>query len=40
MEEVHDVERHLLSVALTRARDELLVTGATPGSEYLDDLVG
>ncbi len=38
MEEAHDLERHLLYVALTRARDELLVTGVAPGSEYLDDL--
>lgn len=38
MEEAHDLERHLLYVALTRARDELLVTGVVPGSEYLDDL--
>lgn len=38
MEEAHDLERHLLYVALTRARDELLVTGVLPGSEYLDDL--
>lgn len=38
MEEAHDLERHLPYVALTRARDELLVTGVAPRSEYLDDL--
>lgn len=39
MEEAHDLERHLLYVALTRARDELLVSGVEPASEYLDDLL-
>ena len=31
-------ERQLLHVACTRARDHLLVTGAAPASEFLDDL--
>jgi superfamily I DNA/RNA helicase len=38
LEEVYDTERHLLYVACTRARDHLLVTSATPASEFLDDL--
>lgn len=38
LEEVYSTERHLLYVACTRARDELLVTGVAPGSEFLDDL--
>jgi superfamily I DNA/RNA helicase len=38
LEDVYNTERHLLYVACTRARDHLLVTGAAPASEYLDDL--
>ncbi|MGD8521508.1 MAG: 3'-5' exonuclease [Desulfobacterales bacterium] len=38
LEEVYNTERHLLYVACTRARDNLLVTGAHPESEFLDDL--
>jgi len=38
LEEVYDTERHLLYVACTRARDQLLVTGVTPVSEFVDDL--
>ena len=38
LEDVYNTERHLLYVACTRARDHLLVTGVTPGSEFLDDL--
>jgi hypothetical protein len=38
LEEVFDTERHLLYVACTRARDQLLVTAVAPGSEFLDDL--
>ncbi len=38
LEEVYNTERHLLYVACTRARDQLLVTGADPASEFLDDL--
>ena len=36
--EVINTERHLLYVALTRARDFPLVTGVDPASEFLDDL--
>lgn len=36
--EVYETERHLLYVACTRARDELLVTGVEPASEFLDDM--
>ena len=39
LEEVYATERHLLYVACTRARDQLLITGVAPGSEFLDDLV-
>jgi superfamily I DNA/RNA helicase len=38
LEEVYATERHLLYVACTRARDELLVTGVKPASEFLDDM--
>ncbi|WP_020468105.1 UvrD-helicase domain-containing protein [Zavarzinella formosa] len=38
LKEVYDTERQLLYVACTRARDHLLVSGAIPVSEYLDDL--
>ncbi len=38
LEEVYNTERHLLYVACTRARDQLLVTGVKPGSEFMDDL--
>lgn len=38
LEEVYVTERHLLYVALTRARDYLLVSGVDPASEFLDDL--
>ena len=40
LDEVFETERHLLYVACTRARDRLLVTGVTPGSEFLIDLNG
>jgi len=40
LEEVYNTERHLLYVASTRARDNLLVTGVEPASEFLDDLRG
>ncbi len=40
LEEVYNTERHLLYVACTRARDYLLVTATTPGSEFLQDLTG
>jgi mRNA-degrading endonuclease RelE of RelBE toxin-antitoxin system len=38
LQEVYDTERHLLYVACTRARDDLLVTGVDPVSEFLDDI--
>ena len=38
LEGVYDTERHLLYVACTRARDQLLVTGVEPASAFLDDL--
>jgi superfamily I DNA/RNA helicase len=38
LQEVYDTERHLLYVACTRARDQLLVTCVGPGSEFLDDM--
>jgi superfamily I DNA/RNA helicase len=38
LEEVYNTERHLLYVACTRARDNLLVTAVDPASEFLDDL--
>lgn len=40
LEDVYQTERHLLYVACTRARDYLLVTGLSPGSEFLEDLRG
>ena len=36
--EVYNTERHLLYVACTRARENLLVTGLEPGSDFLADL--
>jgi mRNA-degrading endonuclease RelE of RelBE toxin-antitoxin system len=38
LQEVYDTERHLLYVACTRARDNLIITGIEPVSEFLDDL--
>lgn len=40
LEEVYNTERHLLYVACTRARDQLLVTSVDPASEFLDDMKG
>ncbi len=40
LQEVYDTERHLLYVACTRARENLLVTSARARSEFLDDMVG
>lgn len=37
LEEVYNTERHLLYVACTRARERLLITGVSPGSEFLSD---
>jgi superfamily I DNA/RNA helicase len=39
LDEVYNTERHLLYVACTRARDQLLVTGTSPVSEFVDDLM-
>lgn len=38
LEEVYNTERHLLYVACTRARDQLLITSVAPASEFLDDM--
>jgi len=38
LEDVYSTERHLLYVACTRARDQLLITAVTPGSEFLEDM--
>lgn len=38
LRDVYETERHLLYVACTRARDNLLVTSVEPASEFLDDL--
>jgi hypothetical protein len=38
LDDVYATERSLLYVACTRARDRLLVTGISPGSEFLGDL--
>ncbi len=38
LEEVYNTERHLLYVACTRARDQLLATGVAPVSEFLEDM--
>jgi mRNA-degrading endonuclease RelE of RelBE toxin-antitoxin system len=38
LDDVYQTERHLLYVACTRARDQLLVTGVEPGSEFLGDM--
>lgn len=37
LEEVYNTERHLLYVACTRAREELLITAVAPESEFLVD---
>ena len=39
LDEVYNTERHLLYVACTRAREDLHVTGVSPASEFLDDLL-
>ena len=38
LQEVYDTERHLLYVACTRARDQLLITSGGEPSGFLDDL--
>ena len=40
LEEVYATERHLLYVAITRARDYLLVSCGGSRSEFLDDFRG
>lgn len=39
LEEVYNSERHLLYVACTRAREELMITGIYPASEFIDDML-
>lgn len=39
LKEVYDTERYLLYVACTRARDQLLVTGVDPLSEFVADML-
>ena len=39
LEEAYCTGRHLLYVACTCARDNLLVTGVAPASEFLDELI-
>jgi superfamily I DNA/RNA helicase len=39
IEDVFETERHLLYVAVTRARDRVIVTGLDPGSEFISDLL-
>jgi superfamily I DNA/RNA helicase len=38
LDEVYNTERYLLYIACTRARDQLLVTGVSPASDFLEDL--
>lgn len=38
LEEIFATERHLLYVASTRAREQLLITAVDPASEFLEDL--
>jgi hypothetical protein len=38
LDDIYETERQLLYVSCTRARERLLVTGVTPGSEFLKDL--
>ncbi len=40
LEDVYNTERHLLYVACTRARDQLLLTSVEPSSEFLEDIRG
>lgn len=39
-EAIQETERHLLYVAATRARDRLMLSGVSPGPEFLDDVRG
>lgn len=38
LDEVFETGRHLFYIACTRARDQLLVTGVAPASEFFSDL--
>jgi ATP-dependent exoDNAse (exonuclease V) beta subunit len=38
LDEVFETESHLFYVACTRARDQLLVSGVSPASEFFADL--
>lgn len=38
LDEVYETERHLFYVACTRARDQLIVSGVNPASEFIADL--
>jgi superfamily I DNA/RNA helicase len=38
LRDIYETERHLLYVACTRARDQLMVVGVEPVSEFLDDM--
>ena len=38
MQQAYDLERHLLYVACTRARDYLMISGVNPASEFIADL--
>jgi hypothetical protein len=38
LQKVYDTDRHLLYVACTRGRDNLLVTSVEPASELVDNL--
>jgi hypothetical protein len=40
LDDIYETERRLLYVACTRAREHLLLTGLTPGSEFLADFSG
>ena len=39
LEDVYKTERHLLYVACTRARDQLLITSVNLCSDFLDDII-
>lgn len=38
LKEAYELERHLLYVACTRARDHLMIAGVNPVSEFIDDI--
>ena len=39
LDDVLNTERHLLYVACTRARDQLMLSSVEPASEFLEDLI-